>query len=201
MTTLMKVGGIGCILWIIGIITAMLMTFEQILGMIGMGIVSAGIILTAIGALGLWKHYKNTMPLITGIIGIIAGILLLTGLLLPEVAGIEAAMTTLYLILTAVAVLAVFLIMLGVTFTMLKDVMGTAAALPAGILSTIVGATGAIMATGAGGSITGLGLDSLGSTGSLLTGLAEMMFIIGIIGMVPVFAMLITNLMAFFKAR
>lgn len=146
--TMMKIGGIGCIIWIVAIILSIItviglgsVTLSTIgmwaaLGLVALIISAIGAILTALGGFGMWKPYKNPLPMIAAIIGIIAGamyiISLIAGLLDPNLIWTFSLITSI--------LVGVFLLLLGIAFVLVRMKTGIPGlALFAGILCIVAG--------------------------------------------------------------
>lgn len=194
---MMKVGGIGCIIWLVCmiILIAMMALLPSLVGTMGAAqaaawamlalviVMCVGILLASIGGFGLWKQYAHALPLIGGIMGLISAILLIVGIIVLLVSPIAILSWGLWIFLIAGVILSIFLLLIGISFIMLRTVIGTELALPTGVL-WIIGGVGAV------------GADPSG----FVTGTTTATTVIGG-AFIGLFAMLLAAMWIFFKGR
>lgn len=159
---LMKIGGIGAIIWIVGIVIALFSSFAgtsaPMVTITAILIECVAVILVALGAFGLWRKHKSVLGLFAGIFGLAAGMIwLLFGILsystTDDMTGFLGVLSALLLV--------VFLLLLGLDFLVLQSQLDHVSAIPAGVLILI------------GGSVALFELPLFATLGSILFGLSS----------------------------
>jgi hypothetical protein len=166
---LMKVGGFGCVLWLVGLLLLVIGAVVAATGVwsavtgggggvvqAGLGILIAGAIafmvssfMIGLGCIGLWQAYRNPLPIIAGIFWFVYGCISIV------VAVVNTGLTWLGLVNTVMIVLACLLF--AISLMLLRDRTGHGGlALATGImflltaifygLGMVVGLLGAIAA-------------------------------------------------------
>ncbi len=114
-SAMVKVGGVGGIIWLVGIIIS---AFH-----VGGGIVAGiGVLLLSFVGIAWWQRDKTPISLMTGIFGMIAGIILLIG-------GAVAIFATGIVLLVGLVHTGIFLILLGLVLVREQNALNTQAQL------------------------------------------------------------------------
>jgi len=138
---IMMVGGIGCILWVIGGIVALF------LASIGEVLFGIGVIIASFGTMGLWQRYKELLGVLTFVLELIGGVLAMIGgvLLLANVGGgLTVAFIGQFLFGIALVLLGVILNKQGPGF--IRNVMGYDLVFPT-VIASIAGGCAVMGAT------------------------------------------------------
>ncbi|MDI6884231.1 MAG: hypothetical protein QMD00_03765 [Hadesarchaea archaeon] len=103
---MIKIGGIGGLIWLVGIILGTVGVLVLNLAVMATGgiIAGVGILLLGLAGIGFWQIDKTALSILTGIFGIIGGILLLAGGAvlfagIEVVLGVGGVLTGIFLIL------------------------------------------------------------------------------------------------------
>ena len=101
----MLVGGVGCILWLVG---ALIAFFLLGIGQILLGI---GVLIASFGTLGLWQRDKDVLAMVTFILKLLGGVLLMIGgILITANIGVGAIVGFIGQFILAVALIALGII-------------------------------------------------------------------------------------------
>jgi len=136
--TAILIGGIGCVIWLVG---AILAAFSGRVGGVGVLLLGIGGLFACFAAIGIWQSEKMTFAMFNGIMGLVAGVILLVGGILVAANVGNAA----YVAEAGSTLFAVFLLMLGLVIWKLQTRFSTESVLkidltiPA-VITTLVGA-------------------------------------------------------------
>jgi len=148
MTAIVKLGGVGFILWFLAAGAIILVNmFPEVFSddaidltlIIGTAVIALALLFVSIALFGLFKHHGSRRSLGSGIIGIFSMIMLSVTLIIPFTGMPDLLGIAGILALTANMLICTFMLLLGIALINLEGVLGSTAILPAGIVAIVTG--------------------------------------------------------------